>query len=528
MSDDRAILNRIWSETLLEELSRLGVVDVCMAPGSRSTPLTLEAAANTALTLHSHFDERGLGFYALGLAKASGRPVAIIVTSGTAVANLLPAVAEAGLTGERLILLTADRPVELIGCGANQAINQIGVFSSHVTDTLNLPSPSVDVALNWLLSSVDQLVFKQSREGGPLHINCPFPEPLYSNNSKEHYSDYLNSIDKWKGSLKPYTLHPIAEPLHCGEPLAANYLNCRGVVILGSLALEEAQQAIEWANTLGWPVFCDSQSGVSSDWAHYDLWMPSVKAQEMLSHCDFVIQFGERIVSKRLNQWVSQHCADFLPSQHVVVSPGCHRINQFHLPLTQLTTSVKPFVSSQPKPSLISNTFGWANDLIEVSKTSNSLAHAQILNNEYLTELAIAVDLSARVKQRDLFIGNSLIVRLIDMFSNLSGNQVFSNRGASGIDGLVATMAGVVQVTEKPTLMLIGDTSLLYDLNSLALMSNVETPVVIVVTNNDGGAIFDLLPVPQPQKQSLYQLPHGYDFKNAAQQFNLQYSQPET
>lgn len=157
MNRDQALLNRLWSRVLLEELSRLGVTQVCVAPGSRSTPLTLEANANTAFTLHTHYDERGLGFMALGLAKASQQPVAVIVTSGTAVANLLPAIAESKLTGERLVVLTADRPLELVGCGANQAIVQSGIFSSHVTASLELPSPAIHHPLSWLLTSIDEV-----------------------------------------------------------------------------------------------------------------------------------------------------------------------------------------------------------------------------------------------------------------------------------------------------------------------------------------------------------------------------------
>ncbi len=123
--------NRRWAAVILEALTRHGVRHVCIAPGSRSTPLTLAAAENPAFIHHTHFDERGLGHLALGLAKVSQQPVAVIVTSGTAVANLYPALIEAGLTGEKLILLTADRPPELIDCGANQAIRQAGMFASH-------------------------------------------------------------------------------------------------------------------------------------------------------------------------------------------------------------------------------------------------------------------------------------------------------------------------------------------------------------------------------------------------------------
>lgn len=529
MSLDQAVLNRIWCETLLEELSRLGVTDVCMAPGSRSTPLTLEADANPNLTLHSHFDERGLAFFALGLAKASDNPVAIIVTSGTAVANLLPAIAEAGLTREKLIVLTSDRPQELIGCGANQAIVQSGIFSSHVTDALNLPSPSVSVPLNWLLTSVDHLAAKQKQLGGALHINCPFPEPLYSDGDKNQYAEYLSSVKHWKGSERPYSEYPnFDSQSHCTGAMSASYADAKGVVVIGSVSAEEAKYAYQWASQLGWPVLCDPQSGISSEWAHYDLWMQSKGAITQLAECDFVIQFGERIVSKRLNQWLVTQCTDFSSHQYVVVSKHYHKINQSHLPQTHIISSVERFVNSYPKPLLNARSFGWGKDMCSFSNRVGELSQAQILGGDHLTELAIAVDLSARVNNRDLFLGNSLIVRLVDMFSKVDADQVYSNRGASGIDGLVATASGVLKKTQKPTLMLVGDTSLLYDLNSLSLLSRIETPMVLVVTNNDGGAIFDLLPVPEQQKQALYQLPHGFDFEHAALQFKLGYCQPET
>ena len=146
--------NRRWAAVILEALTRHGVRHVCIAPGSRSTPLTLAAAENRAFIHHTHFDERGLGHLALGLAKVSNEPVAVIVTSGTAVANLYPALIEAGLTGEKLILLTADRPPELIDCGANQAIRQPGIFASHPSQAIALPRPTQDIPASWLVSTM--------------------------------------------------------------------------------------------------------------------------------------------------------------------------------------------------------------------------------------------------------------------------------------------------------------------------------------------------------------------------------------
>lgn len=171
--------NRRWAELLLEALTRHGLRHICIAPGSRSTPLTIAAAANNKLICHTHFDERGLGHLALGLSKASREPVAVIVTSGTAVANLYPSLIEASLTGERVVFLTADRPPELMDCGANQAIRQNGIFASHPCQTISLPRPTVDIPASWLVSVIDHNM--ANLRHGALHINCPFAEPLYGN-----------------------------------------------------------------------------------------------------------------------------------------------------------------------------------------------------------------------------------------------------------------------------------------------------------------------------------------------------------
>ncbi|KAA8597566.1 2-succinyl-5-enolpyruvyl-6-hydroxy-3-cyclohexene-1-carboxylic-acid synthase [Vibrio cyclitrophicus] len=528
MNYDQAVLNRVWCNTLLEELARNGVEHVCVAPGSRSTPLTLEAEANPKLTLHTHFDERGLGFLALGLAKASDKPVAVIVTSGTAVANLLPATAESGLTREKLILLTSDRPIDLVDCGANQAIQQQGIFSSHVETALNLPSPTTRISLNWLLTSVDKALAKQRSVGGAIHINCPFPEPLYSANSAEIYADYTKSVVGWNTSTSPYSNTCLPNHFNVHPVAPGDYVTRKGVVIIGSIDKKAAKKVQQFASTLGWPVFCDPQSGITSDWKHYDLWMQIDVAKEQLNQCDFILQFGERIVSKRLNQWLKWQAVLFDASQYIVVSPDTHRINQDHLPQTHIGADIESWVSEQHLPTLLGQHAGWAAPLVEIANTVQQLALAQISNNDQLTELSVAVDLSTRLKDRELFVGNSLMVRLVDMLSSISANQVYSNRGASGIDGLVATAAGVVKANQNPLLMLIGDTSLLYDLNSLALLTHNVTPMVIVVTNNNGGAIFDLLPVPEQQKQSLYQMPHGFGFEHAAAQFQLGYAAPET
>ncbi|PNH89137.1 2-succinyl-5-enolpyruvyl-6-hydroxy-3-cyclohexene-1-carboxylic-acid synthase [Vibrio diazotrophicus] len=526
MSQDQAVLNRIWCKVILEELSRFGVAEVCVAPGSRSTPLTLEADANAKLNLHTHYDERGLGFLALGLAKASNKPVAVIVTSGTAVANLLPAIAEAKLTGEKLIVLTADRPVELVGCGANQAIVQHDIFSSHVTKAVYLPSPDVGVSLNWLLTTIDDACYQQEQAGSAIHINCPFPEPLYSNDDDSQYQDYLATIGEWSQSEQIYCQRHFS--ISQVSRIFNDILSNKGVVIVGSVSLKEALAAKQLAQKLGWPLLCDPQSGINSQWAHFDLWLQNATAKTQLNQCEQIIQFGSRIVSKRLNQWLSEQVSQ-RNCRYGYVSPSSDRNNPAHLPQQHWVADISDWVASaiEQWTALTPLQFGWADSLIAYSTAISQLAKLH-LSQQHLTEIAVALELSDGDTDAALFLGNSLIVRLADMFSVIDQRDVYSNRGASGIDGLVATAAGVHRAIDKPMLMILGDTSLLYDLNSLALVRVSKHPLVIVVCNNDGGAIFDLLPVPAEKREALYQMPHGMNFKAAAAQFGLHYAQPET
>ncbi len=179
-----------WARLIIEELWRLGLRDLCFAPGSRSAPLTLAASQHGQLRCHSHFDERGLGFLALGLAKRSARPVALITTSGTAVANLYPAVVEARQSGIPLIVLSADRPPELIDCGANQAIPQVGIFAGYPVFSQNLPTPTSRISPRFLLGTLDQLWLTLAQNPGPAHLNCPFAEPLYPHQGEPLPTDW--------------------------------------------------------------------------------------------------------------------------------------------------------------------------------------------------------------------------------------------------------------------------------------------------------------------------------------------------
>lgn len=523
MMNHQAALNRLWTQVMLEELYRKGVRHLCIAPGSRSTPLTLEAVAHGGFTLHHHFDERGLGFLALGIAKATQHAVAVVVTSGTAVANLLPAVAESMLTKERLILLTSDRPLELLECGANQAIVQTGIFSNHVSKAVALPSPSTEVSLNWLLTTIDHAMEYQHQHGGSLHINCPFPEPLYGGEDKSIFEDYCRSIQSWWQGNKAYVAYgssPIHD--HLATMPSLDLVSKKGVIIVGNVDLRTANKAKAFAKQLGWPILFDPQSGQSSDWQHYDLWLQNMDAKQRLSECEVVLQVGARFVSKRLNQWLAKQVN--AGTQCILLTEYCDRLNPDHLPIMHLNVDVKSWLDAAILTFTTSNFYGWARDLKPYAQAMSM----RLSPCDTLSEFDVARSVQALPEGTRVFLGNSLIVRLVDMVSSMQGLETFSNRGASGIDGLVATASGITRVDDSSLVLYLGDTSLLYDLNSLALLTNETQPNVIVVTNNDGGAIFDLLPVPAEQKSACYQMPHGYQFKHAAAQFNLAYSHPKS
>ena len=462
--------NRRWAAVILEALTRHGVRHICIAPGSRSTPLTLAAAENSTFIHHTHFDERGLGHLALGLAKVSKQPVAVIVTSGTAVANLYPALIEAGLTGEKLILLTADRPPELIDCGANQAIRQPGMFASHPTHSISLPRPPQDIPARWLVSTIDHAL--GTLHAGGVHINCPFAEPLYGEMDDTGLS-WQQRLGDWWQDDKPW----LREAPRLESEKQRDWFfwrQKRGVVVAGRMSAEEGKKVALWAQTLGWPLIGDVLSQTGQPLPCADLWLGNAKATSELQQAQIVVQLGSSLTGKRLLQWQ----ASCEPEEYWIVDDIEGRLDPAHHRGRRLI--------------------------------------ANIADCDYLPE------------QGQLFVGNSLVVRLIDALSQLpAGYPVYSNRGASGIDGLLSTAAGVQRASGKPTLAIVGDLSALYDLNALALLRQVSAPLVLIVVNNNGGQIFSLLPTPQSERERFYLMPQNVHFEHAAAMFELKYHRPQ-
>ncbi|OBX10845.1 2-succinyl-5-enolpyruvyl-6-hydroxy-3-cyclohexene-1-carboxylic-acid synthase [Gallibacterium genomosp. 3] len=515
--------NRCWSKVILKTLINYGVQHICIAPGSRSTPLTLEAArlqdANLA-TCHTHFDERGLGFFALGLAKAQKKPVAIIVTSGTAVANLYPAIVEAYQTQTNLIVLSADRPLELIECGANQAIPQEGMFAHYPIAKVNLPKPSQDYPANWLVSTVEQACYQQKLTPGVIHINVPFAEPLYQADIEQiDTHNWLNPIKHWLSTNKSWTNHPENQTEVLIHEKWDLWRTKRGVIVVGRLPLEQTMGIVSWANTMGWILLTDIQSGVEPTLPYADIWLANQTVFNQLLQADIVIQLGSGIISKRINQFLTA-----FQGEYWLVDSSQRRLDPYHHQQTRFHAKVHHWLRAHPplrqKP--------WLLEPLALSQFCTGFIEQQVGSN--LNEASLAHHIERLLPNNGvLFLGNSLFVRLVDALCKLPNNYpIYTNRGASGIDGLFATAAGIAIASESPLVAIVGDTSALYDLNSLALFRKVKLPTIIFVINNNGGAIFDMLPVENELKDQYYRLPHNLDFSQIAAMFELNYARPYT
>lgn len=527
-ASQHATFNHVWSSLLLEELHRLGVRDIALASGSRSAPLTMAAAAHPGFRRHLHFDERGLGFMALGLAKGSGRPVAVIMTSGTAVANLWPAVAEAQLTGVPLIILSADRPPELIDNGANQAIDQQGIFGRYPVHQQNLPSPTPSIPAAFVLSSVDQALAKQALTPGPVHFNCMYPEPLYPGEAYLDFSDYLAPLGDWLHSCEPWSPWLQGEQ-HCPhQPDWDELQGKRGVIIAGRIQDPvEAQRVVQLAERLGWPLLADLQSQIRFDnrnLIHMDLALQNSGFVTELARAEVLLQFGARLISKRLGQFIKQH-----PWQdYWLVDPQPARLDPDYRLRRRLVCTPRAFATAHP---VNHRHLPWH----RLAERQQGISQQVRSACDRFSELGVCHRLN-RLIQGQLFVGNSMPARLMDMLGEVGKgpSRVMTNRGASGIDGLIATAYGFAQSvppdSREPTTLLLGDLSALHDLNSLALLGKGSRPLVVILLNNDGGSIFRMLPVPTRDSllETYYCLPHGLHFEHAAAMFGLHYRAPTT
>ena len=544
-STHHSSINQLWASLLIEELVRSGINHVCLAPGSRSTPLVIALEQHPELQLHHHFDERGLGFLALGLAKglaaaAANQPVAIITTSGTAVANLYPAVIEASQTGLPLLLISADRPPRLHHCGANQSINQQGIFANYPQHSLYLQPPSQEQGADQLLRQLATAVAASTANPGVVHINCMFDEPLYPAGNNEDFSVYLSSIETWLSSDQRYPVEdPVSPALMTALPNPdqwQQFVAEPGFIVVGALPDRISAATVKTlAKALGWPIIADIQSQLKTDpdcLGAAELLLSSPEGLQQLSQARLLLQLGGRLVSKRLQAFIEGHdwTAFWLVNPgDQPLAPGRNQTRFFSAAIKdwchqQLQTLDQ--LSALPQQTALNRSL-----FTQQSQVTKQLARKFSLESHpQLSELAVCYQLLANSPEASwLLAGNSLGIRILELIGAAlkSKPQLFANRGASGIEGLVSTALGCSLASQQPGTLLLGDYSLLYDLNALALLSKHPLPLLIVVLNNDGGGIFRMLPIAdEALRQRHYQRPHGLSFEHACTMFQIRYYHP--
>ncbi|MEM1093392.1 MAG: 2-succinyl-5-enolpyruvyl-6-hydroxy-3-cyclohexene-1-carboxylic-acid synthase [Bacteroidota bacterium] len=527
--------NHVWARLLIDELVRCGVTTFFVAPGSRSTPLTVAVAQHPEAHAIVHFDERGTSFAALGYGRATRHPAAWITTSGTALANGYPAVIEASVSGVPMLLLTADRPPELRDTGANQTIDQPGMYGGYVRWQFDMPAPSAAVPAAFVLTTVDQAVHRATQEGGgPVHLNCMFREPLAPINDGFHAEAYLKPVTGWRNHRSPFTQYSrprVGLDASDAKALTLTVRDAqRGLVVLGELATrDEAEAAVQWAARLGWPVFTDVLSqarGLSGDTLirHHDL---------VLAHQDFagahapdvVVHFGRRATSKRLLQFLER-----MQPTYIWVKTTPDRLDPCHQTAWQVKADMASFCE-QVQPAASAPT-AWTTAWMEAEGRAAAQVKAHLEASQQLTEPTVAQGIAQHIDPtHGLYLAASMPVRDMELVGGaVDAALVVANRGASGIDGTVASAVGLAVGLQRPVTLLMGDLALLHDLNALALVRSSPQPITIVVINNDGGGIFSFLPIAQHEDvfEPYFGTPHGLDFAHAAAQFGLRYHRPTT
>lgn len=553
-------LNRLWAELIIEELVRTGVDLFVIAPGSRSTPITAAAARHPRARTVVHFDERGSAFFALGYGRATRRPAAWITTSGTALANGIPAVVEASVDGVPMLLLTADRPPELRRSGANQTIDQVGLFGGYVRWEFDVPPPAEEIPARFVLTTVDQAVYRALRPpAGPVHLNAMFrepflppppepgvPEPETAERGKS-VAAMPAELSGWAASARPFTRYANATPGAAEEAIDGLWAQlrstARGLVVAGRLETPAQADAVRWlSERLGWPVLPDvtsnlrlgSAGGASQAVPYYDLVLASDSFREAYRP-EVVLHLGGRSTSKRL----LQHLAASRPERYVVVAETPERLDPDHLVTDRIEAEVVSFcqalagrIEREDGAAGAGERETWSAAWREASIRAEAAVEAVLAGKTEITEPGVARWVTRhRPEEHDLVLASSMPIRDVDQFGAVTGSsaRVYANRGASGIDGLVATAAGCA-TGGRPVTLLIGDLALLHDLNSLALLRTAEVPVVVVVVNNHGGGIFSFLPVARQEDvfERFFATPHPYGFEDAARLFGLPYARPES
>ncbi|MBJ7296924.1 MAG: 2-succinyl-5-enolpyruvyl-6-hydroxy-3-cyclohexene-1-carboxylic-acid synthase [Dolichospermum sp.] len=515
-------LNLLWSYVLTETLKRLGLKCAVICPGSRSTALTVAFVQQIPhIEAIPILDERSAAFFALGQAKATGKPVVLVCTSGTAGANFYPAVIEARESRVPLLILTTDRPAELRDCHSGQTIDQVKLYGNYPNWQTELATPSVDMGmLGYLRQTVIHAWERcQFPNSGAVHLNIPFRDPLAPIPDGTDFTldteDFFSSLISTPLPITNYQL-PIT-----------NYQ--KGIIIAGVAqpqAPEEYCRAIaNLSQSLQWPVLAEGLSPVRNYTdlnpyliSTYDIILRNQQLAKELSP-EIVIQIGEMPTSKELRNWLIT-----TNPQRLIIDNCDQNLDPLHGKTTHLRISVteigKLEIEKLAKSEYLQK---WCISEKQVRKNIDDY----FKNVDELIESKTAWLISQNLPpETPLFIANSMPVRDVEFFwkpNNLRIKPYF-NRGANGIDGTLSTALGIAH-HQQSSVMLTGDLSLLHDTNGFLIRNKFIGHLTIILINNNGGGIFEMLPIAKfnPPFEEFFATPQNIDFAQLCATYNVQY-----
>ncbi|GHH97386.1 2-succinyl-5-enolpyruvyl-6-hydroxy-3-cyclohexene-1-carboxylic-acid synthase [Neobacillus kokaensis] len=518
----------VYLAAFVAELVHSGITDVVVSPGSRSTPMALVMAEHPDLKVHIHVDERSAAFFALGIAKVTNRPVAILCTSGTAAANYFPAIVEAHYARVPLLVLTADRPHELREIGAPQAIDQIHLYGHHVKWFAEMAPPEKsDEMIRYARTLCSRAAAIASKApAGPVHLNFPFREPLIPQLDE----NLFNIIERPKGYVKVHTgdltisnedIEQIAQRLKGKE---------RGVIVCGNLADHQFAAAVNRLSAiLKFPILADPLSQLRSGKHGFDNIIDTydtfLRNEDAKSHLkpDLIIRFGAMPVSKALTIFIKEN-----PNADQFVIDGGGRWRDpanlsTDMIFCQETVFCNKLVSYLNDNSSLEYLHEW--------QRVNAITKQNMTKVEKLKELSegkLFYQLAELLPEgATLFVGNSMPIRDLDSFflNNQKNIKVMANRGANGIDGTVSTALGAA-LYSKSLYLVLGDLTFFHDLNGLIAAKKYNIDIHIILINNNGGGIFSFLPQAQHPKhfELLFGTPLDIDFELAVRMFNGEFT----
>jgi 2-succinyl-5-enolpyruvyl-6-hydroxy-3-cyclohexene-1-carboxylate synthase len=507
---------------LCDELGRCGMRDACTSPGSRSTPIVLSFVREPQIRCWSHIDERCAGFFALGAARAGGRPVAVTCTSGTAAANLAPAVIEAHQARVPLIVLTADRPPELRDVGAGQTIDQIKLYGDAVKWFVELGThEATPDSLRWIRTLACR-AYWTAVEGrpGPVHLNVPLREPLV-------LEEPLPPDESGRGDGAPWVEIDTPDLALTGIDIVRTPAPTT-VIVAGrhEISRHEATELAGYAARLNLPLLADPLSRARTGKAaiaHYDVLLRD-ESFTVAHRPEFVLRVGDLPTSKPLRAWLAE-----LDAPQAAFDPEMTWQDPDSVVARRIPLPVDLAIGQFGDPGLRDPPSGWL-DSWRAADAAVAGAIAETLGDE-LSEPLVAAKLGEWLpREATLFVASSMPVRDVEEFFPARDDppRVLSNRGANGIDGTVSAAFGTAAVAGGPVVLLIGDVALAHDIGGLLASRRLGLALTIVLLNNDGGGIFHFLPVAGERDafEEHVATPHGLDFAHAAALYGCGYERP--